>query len=60
MKKTIPCPNCGAAINPAALLGAMNAGVKKKFSAAELARRRKRLAELRKRRWPKLKKISTT
>jgi len=33
----------------------MNAGKKKKFSAAELARRRKRLAEVRAKRWPKSK-----
>ena len=53
MKKTTPCPLCGGGINPAALLGAMNAGKQKKFSAAELARRRKRLAEVRAKRWPK-------
>jgi len=52
MKKTVPCPKCGAPLNPAALLGTMNAGKNKKVSTAESERRRKRLAVARANRWP--------
>ncbi len=39
--------------NPAAqALGRLAAGVPKTYTAAELARRKKRLAEARKKRWP--------
>ena len=52
MKKTV-CPHCGKAINPAALLGARNAGVTKTLSPEVAAARRKTLAAVRALRWPK-------
>lgn len=40
--------------NPAAVaLGKLASGKPKNYTAAELARRKKRLAEARKKRWPK-------
>ena len=41
--RMVPCPHCGKGISPAQILGAMAAGKKKNFSAAELARRTARL-----------------
>ena len=49
---SIPCPHCGGAINPAAMLGKMTAGKKKKLSAAEREARSKRMAVARRARWP--------
>lgn len=39
-------------------LGRRARGVPKKFTAAELARRKKRLAEARKKRWPKHERLT--
>lgn len=55
---TTPCPHCGKPINPAALLGARNAGGTKRISQAESVRRRKSLAEARLRRHQKPLKTS--
>ena len=38
--------------NPASELGKMARGVPKKYSKSEIAKRTKRLAEARKKRWP--------
>jgi hypothetical protein len=47
------CPFCKNKINPASMLGAMNAGGKKRLTPKDKAARRLRLAEARKKRWPK-------
>jgi hypothetical protein len=47
------CPHCGKAINPAALLGALTAGGKKRITDSDRAARSLRLAAARKKRWPK-------
>lgn len=47
------CPHCGGTINPAAILAVLARGIKKKFSKIERLRRFNRLAEARKKRWPK-------
>jgi hypothetical protein len=51
------CRNCGHEIPPediAKAMGEMSRGKKKTFSKAERERRKKRLAEARAKRWPKI------
>lgn len=53
------CPHCQKLISDseiAAYIGSKSKGVKKSFSKAERERRRKRLAEVRSKRWPKKKR----
>lgn len=52
MSKTVPCPHCGKRINPAKLLGHLNAGGKKVISEKEREARRQRMAHARKFRRP--------
>jgi len=42
---TMPCPHCGQPISPARLLAQRAKGVKKRFSAEELAKRTIRLLQ---------------
>ena len=47
------CPHCNQEINPGALLGSMAKGKGKTLTQAEKGNRADRLAEARKKRWPK-------